>query len=299
MKETPAPPSGIAQQPLTASVQAVVLPKGLYAFSVKSADPERVAELGSLMLPAMHIGVGPNIPAHGIQFLSGRDDDAHWLYAPGDMLVAKIVDQPVTLFLTSVRASGAEPLDVEIERLDGRAETRAAAEPVAPSEPVPPPAPAANADQPVRLQISAHISNRGDVVFIDTDWVGRLGRGMSIEAFSVLPLDQLAAADIEYKGLTGAGFESPWLSNGEPCGTRGMGIPLVGFAVRLKPDAAASGYDCLYRGYFRSGAISEPAKNGELCRSEAEGDPLEGIELRILPPDSTAAVLRRAGSAGR
>ena len=299
MKETPAPPSGIAQQPLTASVQALVLPKGLYAFSVKSADPEQVAELGGLLLPAMHIGVGPNIPAHGIQFLSGRDDDAHWLYASGDMLVAKIVEQPVTLFLTSVRASGIEPLDVEIERLDGRVETRAEAEPVAAPEPVPSPAPMPIADQPARLQISAHISNRGDVVFIDTDWVGRLGRGMSIEAFSVLPLDQLAAADIEYKGLTGAGFESPWLSNGEPCGTRGMGIPLVGFAVRLKPDAAASGYDCLYHGYFRSGAISEPVKNGELCRSGAEGDPLEGIELRILPADSAAAGLRRAGLAGR
>ena len=60
-----------------------------------------------------------------------------------------------------------------------------------------------------------------------------------------------------------------------------MGIPLVGFAVRLKREAAASGYECAYRGYFRSGAISDPAKNGELCRSPTPGDPLEGIELRI------------------
>jgi hypothetical protein len=104
---------------------------------------------------------------------------------------------------------------------------------------------------------------------------------MSIEALSVTPLDQLAVADIEYKGLTGAGFESPWITNAELCGTRGMGIPLVGFAVRLKPQAAAMGYACAYRGYFRSGAISEPAQNGELCRSPTPGDPLEGIELRI------------------
>jgi hypothetical protein len=51
--------------------------------------------------------------------------------------------------------------------------------------------------------------------------------------------------------------------------------------VRLKREAAASGYECAYRGYFRSGAISDPAKNGELCRSPTPGDPLEGIELRI------------------
>jgi hypothetical protein len=226
--------AGLAQQELTASVQALALPKGLYVFSVKSADPERVAELGGLMLPAMHIGVGPNVPARAIEFLFAGDEGSPWLYAPGDTLVAKVVDAQVMLFLTSVRRAGAEPLDVEIERLDARHEPDAQAAAVPPRA-----APAAQREEPVRLQISAHISNRGDVVFIDTEWVGRLGHGMSIEAFSVTPLDQLAVADIEYKGLTGAGFESPWISNGELCGTRGMGIPLVGFAVRLKPQAAA------------------------------------------------------------
>lgn len=296
MNEPIASPVGLAQQQLTASVQAVVLPKGLYAFSVKSADPERVAELGGLMLPAMHVGLGPNMPPHGIEFLSGRDDGAAWLYAAGDMLVAKIVDAPVTLFLTSVRRAGAEPLDVEIARLDGHTEPPAQPAPGAPrpeTAAAPPAeiAPARRATPPqsgdtVRLQISAHISNRGDVVFIETDWVGRLGHGMSIEAFSVMPLDHLAATDLEYKGLTGAGFETPWISNGEPCGTRGMGIPLVGFAVRLKPEAAALGYGCIYRGYFRSGMISEPVRDGELCRSETAGDPLEGIELRIAHFDT-------------
>jgi hypothetical protein len=203
----------------------------------------------------------------------------------------------VTLLLTSVRAAGTQPLDIEVDRLDARSEPRAAGEAVAEPEPEPEPEPEREptdeAEAAVRLQVSAHVSNRGDVVFIDTDWSGRLGNGMSIEAFSVIPLDRLAPSDIEYKGLTGAGFESPWLSNGEPCGTRGMGIPLVGFAVRPKPDAAALGYDCVYRGCFRSGAISGPVSNGELCRSETPDDPLEGIELRVVP-----ARLAAVGSAG-
>jgi hypothetical protein len=285
MKDRITPNDLAPQEPLTASVQALTLPKGLYTFSVRSADPERVAELGGLMLPALHVGLGPSVPQDGIEFLSGRDDGGHWLYAAGDMLVAKIVDRPVTLLLTSVRAAGEQPLDIEVDRLDARSGPSAAGEAVVQDEPQPDPQnePADETEAAVRLQISAHISNRGDVVFIDTDWSGRLGDGMSIEAFSVIPLDRLAASDIEYKGLTGAGFESPWLSNGEPCGTRGMGIPLVGFAVRPKPDAAALGYDCIYRGYFRSGAISEPVSNGELCRSGTGDDPLEGIELRIQP----------------
>lgn len=278
-----------AHQQLTASVQVLVLQKGLYGFSVKTADPERLAELGGVMLPALHVGTAPNMPAGGIEFLSGGDERAQWLYAPGDMLIAKVADSPVTLFLTSVRSAGGEPLDVQVERLDGRGQP-ATAETGAESPEVgqrtePTAAPTRDAlpgsDPPVRLQILAHISNRGDVVFIDTDWVGRLGHGMSIEGFSVTPLDQVTPDDVEYKGLTGAGFESPWISNGEACGTRGMGIPLVGFAIRLKGEATAVGYSCVYRGYFRSGMISEPATNGELCRSQAPGDPLEGIELRI------------------
>ena len=307
MKDRITPHHVAAQEPLTASVQPLTLPKGLYTFSVRSADPERVAELGGLMLPALHVGIGPSVPADGIEFLSGRDDGGHWLYAAGDMLVAKVVDRPVTLLLTSVRASGTQPLDVEIDRLDARSAPHVAGAAVVQDEPEPQSERPDESEATVRLQIAAHISNRGDIVFVDTDWVGRLGDGMSIEAFSVIPLDRLAASDIEYKGLTGAGFESPWLSNGEPCGTRGMGIPLVGFAVRPKLDAAAFGYDCIYRGYFRSGAISGPVSNGELCRSETADDPLEGIGLRILPAriatvdsaEGEPAGPRRAGSGSR
>jgi hypothetical protein len=105
MKDRITPHDVAAHEQLTASVQALTLPKGLYTFSVRSADPERAAELGGLMLPALHVGPGPNVPAAGIEFLSD-DDGGHWLYAAGDMLVAKIVDRPVTLLLTSVRAAG-------------------------------------------------------------------------------------------------------------------------------------------------------------------------------------------------
>src|SRR3979411_1013332 len=103
MKETTAPGIGAAQEQLTASVQALTLPKGLYTFSVRSADPDRVAGVGGLMLPALHVGLGPSVPADGIEFLSGREDGATWLYAAGDMLVAKIIDRPGHLFLTRVR----------------------------------------------------------------------------------------------------------------------------------------------------------------------------------------------------
>src|SRR5437763_11821265 len=145
MNDRITPPACVAPEQLTASVQALTLPKGLYNFSVRSADPERVGELGGLMLPALHVGLGPSVPTDAIEFLSGRDDGGHWLYATGDILVAKVVDRPVTLLLTSVRAAREQPLDIEIERLDARPEPRAAGDAVEQPEPVVPAAPAPQA----------------------------------------------------------------------------------------------------------------------------------------------------------
>lgn len=145
------------------------------------------------MLPALHVGLGPSVPVGGIEFLSGRDDGARWLYAPGDMLIAKVIDRPVTVFLTSVRAAGAQALAVEVDRLDPRSEPAADG---AGARNEPP----RSSEEPLRVQLTAHISNRGDVVFIDTDWAGRLGRGLSIEAFSVVPLERLGAGISSTRG---------------------------------------------------------------------------------------------------
>jgi hypothetical protein len=91
----------------------------------------------------------------------------------------------------------------------------------------------------------------------------------------------LAKGDIEYKGLTATGFETPWLAGGTSCGTRGMGIPLIAFSVRIKPSRSAQ-YDSEYSGRFLSGATVGPVRNGAPCRSPMPDDPLEAIQLRIL-----------------
>jgi hypothetical protein len=66
------------------------------------------------------------------------------------------------------------------------------------------------------------------------------------------------------------------------CGTKGMAVPLVGFAVRLKSSPKAASYDCEYSAYFKSGQTVGPLKNGAPCRSTVANDPLEGIQVRIL-----------------
>ena len=60
-----------------------------------------------------------------------------------------------------------------------------------------------------------------------------------MKSFAVEAPPPLEKGDIEFKGLTASGFETPWLGAGIACGTRGMGIPLVAFSVRLKPSFGA------------------------------------------------------------
>jgi len=108
-----------------------------------------------------------------------------------------------------------------------------------------------------------------------------------VEAFTILPRHERAAAAIEYKGLSANGVETAWLPAGSVCGTTGRNTPLLGFAVRQKAGVAGARFDCEYSGSFESGAVAGPARNGAPCRSVSDNDPLEGLQLCII--DRSAA----------
>jgi hypothetical protein len=132
--------------------------------------------------------------------------------------------------------------------------------------------------------------------FTEEPWAGLLGQRLWIESFSIEPQSPLGKGDIEYKGLTVTGFETPWLAGGSSCGTRGMGIPLIAFSVRLKPSATTTQYDCEYSGRFLSGATVGPLRNGAPCRSTAPNDPLEAIQLRIVERKSSEKPSQQAAA---
>jgi hypothetical protein len=228
-------------------------------------------------LPALHVGLGPGVRSDQVEFTAGPSTHGAWLFNKGDVLVTRINGTGATLVVNSLRAPGGEVLSIKVERLDARAEAPASAAPAA-SAPVKTSGDAAAL--PVR--IAAHIRTRGDMSFTDAPWAGRVAAGLWIESFSVRPLERFAAQDIEYKGLTGSGFETPWLSDEKMCGTKGLAVPLVGFAVRLKPSPTSAAYDCEYSGYFQSGATVGPLRNGAPCRSTVANDPLEGLQIRLV-----------------
>ncbi len=278
----------------------VPLDPGFYAFSLAAETGWREPVAG-LALPAIEVCAPPQ-QGGAIEITDSFGRTGSWLGGRRNMLFVKSPAGGGTVLVTGYLARDPDsmPLELEIRRVGapGRAAIATASESRG-SEPsagatAPPlahlmqltmgaPASAQRSPQPVGLEIVAHIRGRGDVRFVDTPWIGRLGPGSWIEALTIVPRHRLAAAAIEYKGLTASGAETPWLGSGSPCGTRGRGIPLIGFAVRQKAAASGALFDCEYTGYFRSGATAGPARNGAPCRSAIDNDPLEGMQLRITP----------------
>jgi GT2 family glycosyltransferase/glycosyltransferase involved in cell wall biosynthesis len=271
------------EERLSASLQVLPLLPGLYLFTVTSATPNTDGPAGALRVPAVHVGLGPGVRSEHVEFVAGPSTEGAWLFARGDVLVARVNRAGATLVLTSVRASTGDVLSIEVERLESRLHSAPAAAAVANGARARDPALANGGDDgTVPLQIRTHIRSRGDMSFTDAPWAGRVAPGLWIESFSIQPLRSLAAHDVEYKGLTGTGFETPWLSNDQNCGTKGMSVPLVGFAVRLKPGPETAAYVCEYCGYYQSGTVVGPLRNGAPCRSTVANDPLEGIQIRFV-----------------
>ena len=303
---------------MSASVQILPLPAGLYLFSVKAAHPLQARADGELQLPAVHVGLGPGVRPEQVEFIAGPNTHGAWLFAQGDLLVTKVNGSGAALIMTSVRAPGGEVLSIKVERLEARADALAveaaessdeaaqstaaaskrAARTASAKDLVKAGVSSAAADVLLPVQIVVHVRARGDMTFADAPWAGRVAPGLWIESFAVRPMRLLGAHDVEYKGLTGSGFETPWLSDEKMCGTKGMAVPLVGFAVRLKPSAATAGYDCEYSGYFQSGVTVGPLRNGAPCRSTVANDPLEGIQVRVTKRPSAALPAGPTATAG-
>lgn len=285
---SPAPGAASAASQGTGSVAHVVaLEPGFYAFTLAGGRWRREPITG-LPLPAIQVCEAAAEGGFEITDEAGRAGS--WLGGGSTMLFVKsrqAGEALVTAYLS--REPEAPPVELEIRRLDAGDEGFDASEPDA----VLPPLmtlrlgatdAVTESGSSVRLEVVAHIRGRGDVRFSGTGIIGRLGPEQWIEAFTIGSPDAVAAAAIEYKGLSASGSETPWLGCGSTCGETAAAVPLLGFAVRQKAAAGNTArFDCEYSGYFQSGAVVGPLRNGAPCLSPHDNDPLEGMTLSINP----------------
>jgi len=137
----------------------------------------------------------------------------------------------------------------------------------------------------VAVEILMHIEREGDRQFPGQGWVGPRGQKRRVEAFGIRPLGGLWPRDIHYKALQAGGAETPWTPGPQLCGTRGRGLPLLGFAIRVAPHLQSK-FDVVYQGAFFNSGIVGVHRNGEPCRPPISGDPLEAMSIRIVERES-------------
>jgi GT2 family glycosyltransferase len=275
----------------TASVDFLPLTKGMFLFSVRpSTTPSRVDAGSGLVLPATQLSTIPGSAPGQVEFLLGPDTANTWLTKPGDQIIVKVAVPSAVLLITSVAIDGIAAIELDIARLDRPQDAIAPVH----SPRIAPPLPATQ--KSLKLTIVTHIQNRGDTTFSEAEWAGTVGEPLWIESFSVLPLEGITPGMIEYKGITATGVETPWVSGGGSCGTRGIGVPLTAFAIRGKPQAGATNIVCEYGAILLSGTVIGPARNGAPCRSDNPNDPINGIWVSISgTPDTTTATTTPKG----
>jgi len=286
--EPSAPPKDqvaeVTNQTVSAAAQPITVGPGLYLFRVRSATPTASAGRTDLILPAVNLTVLPDSSAGNVEFMSAPGGNGGWLRHPTDLVVARVAERAATLLLISLRAPDGPLLSIEVERLDKHETPAMPGAIVAAADDARSSTPTSELPSPpgLRAELSLHIQRRGDRLFTTPAWAGFRGERVWIESFSISQLEFIGADQIEYKGLTATGYETPWLSKGVACGTCGKSMPLLGFAIRLKPQSGSRPFDCEYTGAFLSGTIIGPCRNGAPCVSTQSDDPLEAIQLRIV-----------------
>ena len=134
--------------------------------------------------------------------------------------------------------------------------------------------------------LTVHLGFRGDVT-TEAKLIGgaRDGGGCSVQGFAVR-MDNVTPTDMEYRVFSAKDEWSDWVVCGAFAGTRGSGIPLRGFGVRLS-GALARSYQCSYAGTFEGSDGVVVAKDGQDCMAP-NGAALEAMHIVFCP--SAAAV---------
>jgi hypothetical protein len=196
--------------------------------------------------------------------------------------LVRVSDGPAQVLVTIYQAAG-QPAEhaprLQVLRLAGDPA-------VAGSEP---PVPSPEQRDP---EVMAHVQGTGDMPGQFGEWIGKRGSRSWIEGFGISDKGPIAPGDMEYQGVLGRGWLSPWVENGKFCGSRGMALPLLGLNVRLK-GAAAKQYTVRYSATFIDGSAVGPVEEGTAC--EAPGlAAMEALQIELIPRADRSEAIKSA-----
>ena len=261
-----------AQWNIEGRARSLRLEPGTHALVVgpSAASAERVA---GIVLPVTHIA--PRASGGGeAAVVSTSGGENGWLGPRGGTVVVKVSGQAAPILVTTLGVTdGAALPTLKMLDLDGLAAAELPAQ-------LPAEAPAPEGRE-LAGELMLHIERQGDRRFAAAGWAGNPGERLRIEGFAIRPLEAIAPSQIEYMAFGPAGRQTPWVTDVRMCGTRGRGLPLTGFAIRLAPPLRER-FDIVYEGYFFDSGVRGPSRNGEPCLPSVADDPLSAIRLRVV-----------------
>ncbi len=306
------PDGARTQTTLEATAQLLTFAPGLYA--VDFITPNSAATNAGLRLPCARLEpVPPAAGGTGQCFVSimaeggwlSQGDQPTFIHATGGPNGGNS-----GVMLTIYKAAGqtAAP-ELRIRRVQPNAQSFAA-----PAEPAAPQHEQAGGEQArgeqaglaapsdataLALLQLVHIQGLGDVQTATPLWAGRPGSGRQIEGFAILPSVDVGPDDIEYQAILGEDWNTSWTRGGAFCGSRNMGIPLLGVRIRLV-GAAAERFECRYWGCFANTGVVGPRAAGEACEGHAAGGRAVMEALRVVitrrPPAALPEPAKPAGT---
>lgn len=119
----------------------------------------------------------------------------------------------------------------------------------------------------------------GNIPLTDNQWSGVRGQGRQVEQLNMRVLENVGVF-LSYKGnLQGLG-DTPWMNQGQSCGTVWQNRGIEAFALRLWGPQALY-YDVYYQGHIQDVGASPVYSNGELCGERGRERRIESIKVWI------------------
>ncbi len=137
------------------------------------------------------------------------------------------------------------------------------------------------------LSFLAHLANRGDTAFAQNSWAGGPDSPAGVEGMQIVAEDGVSALEMQVLVGSRPPRWSEWVGAGQYAGTRGHGLPLLGFRLRVKPEA--HGIEIAAEALFLGALVASQRGRHVEFVSASGVDPLIGVKIGIQTVQEVSA----------
>lgn len=138
------------------------------------------------------------------------------------------------------------------------------------------------ATTPITLSGLVHLQDRGDVPFVNDEFIGTRGQSRRLEGFQIQFNPPRPDLSMRYMAHLQDIGDVPWVNEGQFIGTRGQSRRLEGFAIELTGPAKAN-YTVRYMAHIQDQGDTGFFQDGQFCGTRGQSRRVEGIWVSVGP----------------